>query len=172
MRNNLLRSSPTLGSFIHIAMLSFVWFAMTEGISGSWLIGLPVIIIVVIFRENRENDSSWAFSITGSVAFIPFFIWQSLVSGIDVAARALRPDMGLQPVLMDYRFRLPQGSARRLFINCITLMPGTLSVMVKGDAVLVHVLDENQQVLSALQDLEARVGAVFGISFEELVGRS
>lgn len=167
-----LRNSLSIRSLVHLIMLAVIWLVLSEGISGSWVIGLPVIVLVVIvIAGDEEEGASLPVSPAGLIAFLPFFLWQSVMSGFDVALRALRPNMGLNPVLLLYPMGLPDGASRRLFINCITLMPGTLSVKVKGDTVLVHVLDERQPVTAALQHLEARVGAVFGV-IRKVGGRS
>ena len=159
-----LRNSLSIRSLINLVMLAVLWLVLSEGISGSWVIGLPLIIsVAIIIANDEEEHPRLPMSPSGVIAFIPFFLWQSIMSGFDVALRALRPDMGLHPVLQNYQLSLPDGAPRRLFINSITLMPGTLSVLVEDDSVIVHVLDERQPVMEALQHLEARVGAVFGV---------
>jgi multicomponent Na+:H+ antiporter subunit E len=154
----------SIRSLIRLAMLAGVWLVMTEGIGGSWLVGLPVIILVVMFLSDEQTDGHRpSISMAGAAAYLPFFLRQSVRSGFDVALRAFRPDMGLQPGLLSYPLGLPAGPARHLFVNSITLMPGTLSVLVQGDTVLVHALDERMPVRLELARLETRVGAVFGI---------
>lgn len=162
-----LRNFLSARSLIHLGMLAVVWLVLSEGIAGSWLIGLPLIILVVLFLVGAEEEErTFPVSLTGLLVFIPFFLRQSVMSGFDVALRALRPDMGLQPVLQNYRLSIPDGAPRRLFVNCITLMPGTLSVLVQEDSVLIHVLDERQPSTAALRHLETRVDAVFGAAKE------
>ena len=163
------RNLLTLPSLARLMLYTGVWLILTEGISGSWLIGLPVIFLIVILRDDDKRDGHHPpVSLRGSAAFLPFFLWQSIVSGFDVARRALRSDMQLHPALLVYPLNFPEGAARRLFINTITLMPGTLSVEDQGDTLLVHVLDERQPVITALQRLEARVGALFPMTQEKM----
>lgn len=160
-----LRSSLAIRSLAHLIVLAVVWLILTEGISESWFFGLPVIILAVILvAGDKEEGSNISMSFSGIMTFIPFFLWQSVMSGFDVAIRSLRLDMGLRPVLLNYPMSLPNGAPRRLFVNSITLMPGTLSVQMQDDSVIVHALDERQPVMAALQHLEARVGAVFGVT--------
>jgi multicomponent Na+:H+ antiporter subunit E len=141
-----------------------VWLILVEGEVESWPIGLPVVILLVIFCTDEGEHTRWPVSLRGAALFVPYFCWQSLASGFDVAARALRPDMRLRPGLQRYRFILPEGSARRLFVHSITLMPGTLSVRVDDESVLIHMLDTTLPVTESLQRLEERVGAIYGIS--------
>jgi multicomponent Na+:H+ antiporter subunit E len=62
-----------------------------------------------------------------------------------------------------YAVSLPEGAPRNLFIHSITLMPGTLSTLLDGDELLVHVLDTRQDALGSLRQLEQRVGACFNL---------
>lgn len=157
-----LRTSLPFPSLLNVLVLAAVWLVLSEGIDGSWVIGLPVIILVAMLIAWMEEDADhFPLSFSGLAVFVPFFLRQSVLSGFDVALRALRPDMGLRPALLNYRISLPDGPPRRLFVNSITLMPGTLSVLVQGEKVVVHVLDENQPFNAALHHLENRVAAVF-----------
>ncbi len=160
-----LRNSLSIRSLVHLIVLAVVWLILTEASLESWIFGFPVIILVVVLvASDKEEGSRLSMSFTGIIFFIPFFLWKSVVSGFDVAIRALRVDMGLRPVLLNYSMSLPDGAPRRLFVNSITLMPGTLSVQMQGERVVVHALDERQPVVEDLQHLETRVGAVFGVA--------
>jgi multicomponent Na+:H+ antiporter subunit E len=88
------------------------------------------------------------------------FFRQSVVSGTDVARRALSPDMRLSPGFVRCPLRLPPGGARSAFCALSSLMPGTLPT---GDdesgALLVHGLDVRQPIaanLSAEEELFIR----------------
>lgn len=83
------------------------------------------------------------------------FPGQSLLAGIDVAARALNPRLKLRPGLVVYRPALPQGVGRDAFCALASLMPGTLPADTDADgALLVHCLDIDQPVLAQLRTEE------------------
>jgi multicomponent Na+:H+ antiporter subunit E len=96
--------------------------------------------------------------------FIPFFLWQSLSSSVDVARRALSPELPLNPRFLAYHLRLPAGSARVFFVNVVSLLPGALSVELQDEQLVVHVLDSKAAVLDELQSLEEAVATLFGVN--------
>jgi multicomponent Na+:H+ antiporter subunit E len=149
----------------HLAAFGLLW-AVLEGASApGWVVGGPVVVAAAAWATSGRGRPSWAWRPGGAAAFVPFFLLQSIASGLDVAARALRPDMRLHPGLLRYAVSLPEGTPRNLFIHTITLMPGTLSTRLDGDELLVHLLDSRQDALGSLRQLEQRVGACFDLEF-------
>gem|GEM_PF-3127830 len=102
-------------------------------------------------------------SLTGIVRFVPFFLWRSLSGGVDVARRALHPQLPISPGLFHHRWRLPPGLPRVFMANTVSLLPGTLSLELDANCLQVHVLDEGKDFLSELKKVEQRVAAMFGI---------
>jgi multicomponent Na+:H+ antiporter subunit E len=69
------------------------------------------------------------------------FFRGSVVSGFDVARRALRPELGLRPGFVTAPLRLPPGNARNAFSALASLMSGTLPVGMDADSLVIHGLD-------------------------------
>jgi multicomponent Na+:H+ antiporter subunit E len=101
--------------------------------------------------------------LTGIINFLPFFFWRSFCGSIDVARRALHPQVLLKPAFIDYSLRLPHGAPRLFMANVVSLLPGTLSTQLRGDFLKVHVLDVTADVLGELQSLESRVAHIFAL---------
>lgn len=79
------------------------------------------------------------------------FIRQSVVSGIEVAWRALNPRLPLRPGFVAYPLHLPPGGARSAFCALSSLLPGTLPTGTDENGVLlVHCLDTGQPVAANL----------------------
>jgi multicomponent Na+:H+ antiporter subunit E len=79
------------------------------------------------------------------------FLLQSVVSGADVAWRALDPRLPLRPGLVVCLLRLPPGGERGAFCALSSLLPGTLPVGPdRNGALLVHCLDVGQPVAANL----------------------
>ena len=91
------------------------------------------------------------------------FFRQSLVSGVDVAWRALTPNLRLQPGLVACPLRLPAGNKRSAFCALSSLMPGTLPTGTdEQGALLVHCLDMSQPVAATLAAEEQLFIRAFG----------
>ena len=76
---------------------------------------------------------------------------QSMVSGTDVAWRALDPRLPLRPGFVAYPLHLPSGGARSAFCALSSMLPGTLptGTDVNG-ALLIHCLDVSEPVAANL----------------------
>jgi multicomponent Na+:H+ antiporter subunit E len=91
------------------------------------------------------------------------FLRQSVVSGMDVARRALSPKLRLQPGLVACPLRLPAGNKRSAFCALSSLMPGTLPTGTdEHGALLVHCLDMSQPVAANLAAEEQLFMRAFG----------
>jgi multicomponent Na+:H+ antiporter subunit E len=132
-----------------------VLWAILSGGEG-WSIGVPAIFIATAASPLLTPASRW--SLPGLARFIPYFFWNSLRGGIDVAARALNPGLPIDPAVLRYEMRLDSTVARVLMADTVTLLPGTLSADLQGNVLLVHVLNRSGPVMDMLGTLEQRVG--------------
>ncbi|MDX2505607.1 MAG: Na+/H+ antiporter subunit E [Gammaproteobacteria bacterium] len=146
-------------------MFALLWWVLVDGASDSWSIGLPVVVLATLVSVLLLAPTSW--SLVGCARFIPFFIWQSIRGGIDVASRAMHPQLLITPGLVNYPFRLPQGPTRIFMSNVVNLLPGTLSVELEEENLRIHVLDENGAFAEELKTLENCLAGVFGLVLEE-----
>lgn len=92
-----------------------------------------------------------------------YFLWQSVVAGLDVALRAFDPRLPLRPGFLAYRVGLPPGTARSAFGAFSSLMPGTLPVGTDANDMLVyHCLDLERPVAAGLARDESLLTRVRG----------
>ena len=89
-------------------------------------------------------------------ALFPRFVWQSLIGGVDVAWRAFHPRLPIRPGRLRINVDLPEGG-RVALGGELSLMPGTLAAGCDGDRLLLHVLDLDQDIETAVRDEERRV---------------
>jgi multicomponent Na+:H+ antiporter subunit E len=142
-------------------LFALLWLVASEGNPAAWPLALAGIV-------GATATSLWllpakvlpAISAVGLARFLAWFIHQSLAGGIQVAWLALQPRPALRPALIELPLTLPPGLPRLLFTAALSLMPGTLGVRLRGDTLLVHVLDRQQPVQAG--ELAERVAAVFG----------
>jgi multicomponent Na+:H+ antiporter subunit E len=91
------------------------------------------------------------------------FLRQSVLSGTDVAWRALSPSLKLKPGFVACPLRLPEGGERNAFCALSSLMPGTLPTGTdEQGALLVHCLDISQPVAANLAAEEGLFIRAFG----------
>ncbi len=78
------------------------------------------------------------FSLLGLLRFLAMFVVESVRGGVDVARRTLGCRLRIRPGFRRYRLHLHDPRARVLLVNCISLLPGTLTSNLDGEHVEVH----------------------------------
>lgn len=150
------------------AVFAAVWWVVVEGDPEGWVFGGPFVALATFASMRLTPSRAWRLRPLGAVRYAWYFIHQSLLGGIDVALRAIRPSMPLDPELVRYRMRLEPEHARVLFADTVSLLPGTLSAGFEADWLTMHVIDCGMPVEQSLQDVEEHVADLFGL---DLSGR-
>jgi multicomponent Na+:H+ antiporter subunit E len=73
--------------------------------------------------------------------------------------------MPIHPGIVRYRTRLPADNMKVIMANTCSLLPGTLSVGIEDDVIIVHALDTTMPVMDDLRTLERIVGGIYGLDF-------
>lgn len=142
-----------------------LWLIITGADPSSLVLGLPAIgaatWVSLRFAANDPRPMTfWLGWFMRLPRFALFFLRESLLGGIDVAKRALNPTR-LSPGFVVHQPQLQQGAARLFYVNCISLMPGTLSAQLSGREVAIHSLDLEMDNAGALRSLERQVARLF-----------
>lgn len=74
-------------------------------------------------------------------SYLAYFLLALVRANLDMARRVLSPSLPIDPALVEVRTDLTSALGKLLLANSITLTPGTLSVDVEGDRILVHWVD-------------------------------
>ncbi|HDQ41170.1 MAG TPA: cation transporter [Desulfonatronum sp.] len=148
-------------ALIRLLMFGLLWWVLTEGEHPLSLLGLAGVGSAAAVSMSVFPAGTWKWRFGPLIRFIPFFLWQSLLGGLDVAYRALRPKVDVQPEVIRHRLVLQQEPARVFFLWVISLLPGTAAVGLHGDETWVHVLDTDLGDPKKLHDLETRIAELF-----------
>lgn len=145
-------------------ILAAVWWALTGPALRGVLTGALAVLVGVSLYLSLGGGRDRRLRLTGLLAFVPYFAWQSLRGGWDVSRRALTPAMLLNPTLLHHRLSLPPGPARVFFTNALSLMPGTVGADLGEHELVVHLLVGGPRNEARVKELEARVARLFGVS--------
>ena len=133
------------------ALLLAFWLMISGWAPADLPVGLATVAGAtwVSLRLLPPKGSRFRFGALASLAIS--FLRQSVVSGTDVAWRALNPSLRLRPGFVACPLRLPEGGKRTAFCALSSLMPGTLPTGTdEHGALLVHCLDVGQPVAANL----------------------
>jgi multicomponent Na+:H+ antiporter subunit E len=152
---------------LHALVFSGLWLLLTGGDFGTWYLGaVAVAAATVVSIRLFPEGPGWRWTVGGTVRFAPFFVRQSISGGFDVALRAIRPSMPLDPELVEYETSLENPTALAFMANVVSLLPGTLGTEVKGRRIVIHSLVGARRATDGARDLETRVADLFGLSRE------
>jgi multicomponent Na+:H+ antiporter subunit E len=149
---------------VTLILLALLWGGLTGWRLDALVFGLPAVLAGAMVTLILPAAPLWRLSLRGAAAFVLWFAVQSFRGAVDVAWRAFAPGLPLRPGFRSHPLTLPQGAPRILFLNSITLLPGTLSADIKGDEVLIHMLDTRADLAADLAQLEIRIRALFALS--------
>ncbi len=149
----------------NLAACAYLWVLLTEARMDSWIVGGPAVVAAAFVAVRSASGRRWRWSVVGFFRFAPHFVCSSFLGGLDVAWRSLHPRLPIDPRLIAYHLRLPEGTERVFFMNVVNLLPGTLSADICDDVLTVHVIDGQQPIHEQLTKLEQAVAGLFAIRF-------
>ena len=146
------------------ALFLVFWLMISGWAPADLPIGLPAVAGATWTSLRFLPPKASRFKLASLAALLANFFRQSVVSGTDVARRALSPSLNLKPGFVVCPLRLPPGGERNAFCALSSLMPGTLPTGTNEQgALLVHCLDASQPVAANLAAEEQLFMRAIGI---------
>ena len=146
-RRDRLVSRPNLPRFLALFGLSFLFYQILGGFSGTFdlVTGIATAAIVAItldsvsfYRDPTLVDSPKR--ILRGVVYVPYLLYEIVVSNLVVARLILDPRLDIDPRLTKVRVFVGSGFPLTTLANSITLTPGTLTVTADDQELYVHSL--------------------------------
>ena len=153
-------------SMLALIPLAALWWVIAGGEPASWIVGGPAVLAAAWVVGRLGTGAGIRLSMAGLLRFLPFFIWESLRGGVDVALRTLAPRPRVEPGFLRYQTRLCEPAARVFLANCINLLPGTLAAKLEADWLTVHTLSTEADNEAELRRLELAVARLFSEDLE------
>lgn len=146
-------------------LLLVIWVAL-DG-TGSLVVGIGFALLGATAGAWLAPGLAYPWRPLRLAGFTLYFLAQSLRGGLDVAWRALHPALPIEPRFCEHELRLGPGLPRTAFVSIVSLLPGTLSVVVDAahDRLTVHTL--TPAAASELATLEQRVASLFSVALRE-----
>jgi multicomponent Na+:H+ antiporter subunit E len=136
------------GLVVISAMLAAFWFLMSPKLAPANLImGVACALGITFFwsRDLFRPGHTTRFNLRQLVKLFVYLAhlgWNMFLSGIVVARIVLDPKMPISPGFILLQTKLQKDLTRVLYANSITLTPGTITVDLNGDRLLVHAITE------------------------------
>ncbi|WP_162301221.1 Na+/H+ antiporter subunit E [Nitrincola tibetensis] len=151
---------PTL--MVRSLMGGLFWWILSEGDPSSWVIGLPSVLICSLISLRVYPPSPYRINPIGLLRFAGYFMYASLIAGIDIARRTLDRRLPVCSCMTDFTTQLT-GLPLWLFMITMSLLPGTLSVRTTQNGLKIHCLDTPENIQPELIRLENYIARVFSL---------
>ena len=143
-------------------LFTLIWWALSEEL---WKVPLPGGFFILVSAWTSLHfipPGRWVVRVGPLLRFIPYFLLESFLAGLDVSRRALTPRLPVQPALLRHPLTLRSEPARVFLVWIVSLLPGTASVRLEQDSITVHVLMRSQPHRKMFSNLEQRIAGLFG----------
>lgn len=142
---------------LRLFLFSLIWWVLAEGVIREPLFPVIAVIMAVAVSLPLWPPRSWRWHPLEVLRFIPWFLWNSILGGFDVAMRACRPSMQLQPEIVEFESSIGKNPTL-LFVWTVSLLPGTACIRIDNDTQLkIHILSNSPEIIAKLHELERRL---------------
>ena len=138
------RTNGKVRGFVYLFLfLVAVWSCLVSTLEWQeFVAGILISIVLAFFlRASYSTLGLPPLSLKRLSAFV-FYLGVLLIeivkANIDVAYRVLHPKMPIKPGIVTIRTNLKQDIAKLILANSITLTPGTFTLDIVGDKLLIH----------------------------------
>lgn len=138
-----LRSDP-FGSLLIFCLLMGFWFLISGSIDWQHAVTGAFFALLLTLLWNQlmfEDMAPTNFSLGQLFQFFIYLfclVYEVIKANFNVAYIVMHPDLPISPGLISFKVTLKRDLARVVFANSITLTPGTITVDLQGDRILVH----------------------------------
>lgn len=127
--------------------LFLLWLLLSGSLAAEEVsIGIVVAVVAAMATPRIEIFNGFKFTFYTPLALLFYllnFLFALVKANLDLAKRVLTPALPLNPEIISIKTELQSELGRLLLANSITLTPGTLTVDVKDDRLLVHWIDSS-----------------------------
>lgn len=155
--------------YIITFIILFINWMIWSGLFDAFHLSLGVIsCLIVTFMSHdllfkrRDFKASDIAEAIRFVKYIPWLLYQIILSNIHVAKIVLKPDMPIDPYIVPYKHKLKKDISVTTFANSIILTPGTITAEIIDDTFYVHCLDKKVADDLLTGEMEDRIARVFG----------
>lgn len=132
----------TLSAFVvfYVLWLVLGGFHVQELIMGA-VVSLALALVIGKVVNYEFGPETILVGVKYVVVFMPLFIWKLIQANLQMARIVLSPSLPIKPGFVLVKTGLKKDIAKLSLANAITLTPGTLSIDLGDDEVLVHWVD-------------------------------
>ena len=144
MTETVIESTHRVRNFSYLFLiLLIIWLALTSSFHWQELsVGIFLSLTLSLFLYKRYIGLGLPplslKRIAFSIVYIVVLFKEIVIANFDVAYRVIHPKMPIKPGIVLIKTTLKQDIAKLILANSITLTPGTFTLDIVGDTLLIH----------------------------------
>jgi multicomponent Na+:H+ antiporter subunit E len=155
-------SAPTRLLLVFAGGLVF-WFLLAGHFSALDLAMAMAASAAVAWMNRRDEAlSELLVRMPGFLAYAPWLLHEIWLANVQVVRLVVDPRLPIDPVVLRVPMRYSSDLARTTYANSITLTPGTITLDVEGETLVVHAITRAGGDALLAGGMARRVGRVFG----------
>ena len=140
--------------------LTLLWLGLSGMLEPLMLVLGFISVAISVALASRlgliDREASPYHRILAFVRYTPWLIMEILKANVTVLKAILSPTLDIHPTLVKVRSTCRSDLAKVIFANSITLTPGTVTIRVDDDSMLVHGLYEDGAQPEAFEEMDRR----------------
>ncbi|MDG1826436.1 MAG: Na+/H+ antiporter subunit E [Henriciella sp.] len=150
-----------MGYFVFLlGSLAAIWFGLS-GMTKPLILAFGAVSVILsailAYRfDILDRESSPYARLPQLAAYWAWLVVEIFKANWIVIKACLRSNLDINPALVKVKTVCESDLAKTVFANSITLTPGTVSVAVEGDKILVHALYEEEAGPGAFDEMDRR----------------
>ena len=146
MESDDITDNPAIRAIFLFCVSLLLWVLLTGSLADAELVAGAMVAAAVALLAWNSTGILAGVRLTPHAAvallrYLGYFFVALVRANLDMARRVLAPSLPLNPEVVEVHTSLRSDLGKLLLANSITLTPGTLSVDVSGDRILVHWID-------------------------------
>ena len=144
MKEKQQNKSHSIRNFIYLfVILMLIWMALTLSVNKPELV-LGIIVSFILSLALHKSFKIIGFpkvtikKVIFLCLYIVILLKEIIIANLDVAYRVIHPKMPIKPGIVIIKTGLKQDLAKMILANSITLTPGTFTLDIADDKLLIH----------------------------------
>lgn len=149
---------------ISLGLVLFGVWLLLSGFFEPLLLGLGLAsclaVVLIAHRMDVIDHEGHPIQLGWRIVIYWFWLaWEIIKANLDMAKRIIDPKLPIHPVLFRVKTSQHSDLGQVIYANSITLTPGTVSIQVSGDSILVHAIAEEPAADLETGEMDRRVTA-------------
>ena len=150
------------GFFRNAILLFSLWLLLSGRHDPLFiLLGLTASAAISWLHSRQPGPSNPTIPLSGFMYYLPWLFYRILVSNLYMVYLILHPRLPIDPKVIRYRVKLRHPAGVGLLANSVTLTPGTLTVDMKAEELLVHAMDDASAKDLTSEIMERKIAHIF-----------